>query len=499
MKSIIRGLTTILLIVCFCLNSNAQKVFDFDATCQQAYHEITRLKLTSGGQLIAQARLQNPNNLIPELLESYIDFYTLFFNEDPAEYKTKEDHFSNYLDKLEDGPESSPYYNFCRATVYLQKACVQIKFGSRISAGLNFRKAFGLIKDNRKSFPSFAPNNIIYGPAMVAAGVIPDGYKWLASIFGIKGSIKDGITIMQQFVNSNDPLAKLFFEEACFYYCYIVFYIENKPEDAFQFITQHKLDLVNNHLLGYMAANLAINNKQNEFARNVILNRNPSPEYMKTFIWDFEMGYIKLRHLETAEAAKYFASYLANFKGQFYVKDACQKLSWCYYLQGNNASAESTRQRLLTIGNTDTDADKQANRDAKSGIFPNLLLLKSRVLSDGGYTNEALAVLAGKNSNDFPRIEDRLEFVYRLARIYDDLNKYDDAIKAYNYTISIGEQRQEYYAARSALQLGLIYEKLGKKDLAIACYQKCLGMEDHEYKDSIDQKAKAGLARVKGQ
>src|SRR5205085_1084139 len=136
-----------------------------------------------------------------------------------------------------------------------------------------------------------------------------------------------------------------------------------------------------------------------------------------------------------------------------------EKLSWCYYLQGNNSAAESTRQRLLKIGNTDTDADKQANRDAKSGVFPNVLLLKARVLSDGGYNNEALMVLAGKNSNDFPKIEDRLEFVYRLARIYDDLNKYDDAIKAYNFTINLGEHRQEYYAARSALQLGLIYEK----------------------------------------
>ncbi|HWB25283.1 MAG TPA: tetratricopeptide repeat protein [Chitinophagaceae bacterium] len=499
MKSISARLSFIIILFIPYMSVHAQKVFDFDATCQRAYHEIICLKLNSGQQIINLARQQNPNNLIPELLESYIDFYELFFNEDPAEYKNRKDDFDKYLDKLEEGPDSSPFYNYTRATVLLQKACVQIKFGSMFSAGWNFRKAFGLIKDNRKDFPSFEPNNMIYGPAMVAAGIIPDGYKMLASIFGVKGSVKEGVAIMQAFVNSDDPLAKIYFEEASFYYCYIIFYIENKPEEAFQYITEHNLDVVNNHLLAYMAANLAINNKENEFAKKVILGRNQSPEYMKTAIWDFEMGYIKMRHLETEEAIKYFTSYLDNFKGKFYVKDACEKLSWCYYLMGNNAAAQSAMKRVTEIGNTATDADKQANRDAKSGVFPNILLLKARVLSDGGYNTEALRVLAGKSSNDFSSPEDKLEFVYRLGRIYDDMNNFDSAIKAYNITINIGKNRTEYYAARAALQVGLIYEKLGKKDAAIAYYQKCLNMDDHEYKDSIDQKAKAGIARCKGQ
>lgn len=480
------------------LQCKAEKEYDFSITCQQAYHEITSLKLSSGQLLINKARQEKPDNLIPDLLQSYIDFYILFFNEDPAEYRARKSHFDDYLDKLDEGPRSSPFYYYCRATVYLQKACVQIKFGERVSAGLNFRKAFGMIKDNRKKFPGFTLNNMIYGPAIVAAGLIPDGYKFLASFFGVKGSVKEGISIMEAFVNSNDPWARLFFNEASFYYCYLVFYVQNKPEEAFKYVTSRNLDLVNNHLLAYMATNLAINNKQTETARNIILKKNPSPEYMSTPFWDFEMGYIKMRHLETAEAIKYFESYLAHFKGKFYVKDACEKLSWCYYLQGNIAAAEKATQRLLNSGNTETDADKQANTDAKSGIRPNILLLKARVLNDGGYNHEALNLLAGKSANDFDKAEEKLEFVYRLGRIYDDMGNYEAAIKAYNYTISIGISRQEYYAARSALQAGMIYEHQGKKDTAVMYYQKCLDMEDHEYKNSIDQKAKAGMARCSG-
>ena len=68
----------------------------------------------------------------------------------------------------------------------------------------------------------------------------------------------------------------------------------------------------------------------------------------------------------------------------------------------------------------------------------------------------------------------------------------------YLLAIRLGEGRTEYFAARSALQIAYIYEKEGKKDLAIRYFQQCINMKDHDYKDSLDQKAKAGIARCKG-
>ncbi len=487
-------------LLCFFITAFAfaDKVFDFNTTCQQAYKEITSLRLNDGEKLLAQARQQNPDNLIPDLLDSYIDFFILFFNEDPAELKIRKPHFDKYLDRIGDGPDSSPFYNYSRSVILIQRACVEIKFSQRWSAGWDFRKAFSLIKDNRKKFPAFAPNNMIYGPMQVVAGTIPDSYKWLAGLFGIKGSINNGMILIENVLNSNDGYARLFSNEASFYYCYILFYIENKPEETFHYISQKKLDLVNNNLLAYMAANLAINNKMDEFARNIIQHKNDSPDFLQTPIWNFEMAYVQMRNLELNDAIKNFNFFLSYFKGNFYVKDAWEKLAWCYYLQGNMPAANNAKQMILKKGNTDTDADKQANKDAKSARWPNPVLLKARMLSDGGYNTQALATINTKSFQDFSVIEDQLEFTYRLARIYDDLNKDDIAIKNYLNAIAIGENRTEYYASRAALQIGLIYEKQGNKILAIQYYKKCLNMDDHDYKDSIDQKAKAGVSRCTG-
>ncbi|HNP22678.1 MAG TPA: tetratricopeptide repeat protein [Panacibacter sp.] len=478
--------------------ASAEKVFDFSLTCQRAYQQINSLKLDSGEQLVNQARKENPDNLIPEILDSYIDFYILFFNEDPKDYDRLMGHFSDRLDKLEEGPDNSPFYNFCRTTLYMQRACVEIKFGRQWSAGWDFRKAFALVKQNKKDFPSFVLNNVFYGPMLVAAGTIPDGYKWMAGLFGIKGSIKDGIAVIEQLVASQDSYARLFFNEVSFYYCYIIFYIQNDPDKVFRYVDQQKLDLVNNHLLAYMAANLAVNNKKNDLAASIIQKRNQSKDYLDISVWDFELAYTRLRRLQTNEAIYYFQQFNSEFKGKFYVKDALEKLSWCYYLQGNMKAAEATRKLVISKGNTQSDADKQADRAAKAGSWPNPLLLKARLLSDGGYSKEALELLNGKSAADFERPEDKLEFAYRVGRIYDDLGRNEEAVGMYLLAIRLGEGRTEYFAARSALQIAYIYEKEGKKDLAIRYFQQCINMKDHDYKDSLDQKAKAGIARCKG-
>ena len=488
-----------LLVCLLSLQSFSQKVYDFNATCKSAYNDILKLKLKTGKELVEKARKENPNNLIPEFLDGYIDFFVLFFNEDADEYAALKIKFDKRLEAYDNGPANTPFYRYCKTITYIQRAAVKIKFGERFSAGWDFKKANSLIKDNRSKYPSFQPNNMVYGPIEMVIGTIPSGYRWITSLFGMKGSVSDGMQIMKSFISSTDPYAKLFSNEAIFYYCYLTFYIENKPDEVFKLIQSKKLDIVNNHLFAYLAANLGINSKQNDYAETVILKRNQSDDYLKTSAWDFELGYVKLHQLKLDEAIIYFQNFIRDFKGNFYVKDVLQKLSWAYYLKGNQEEAEKYRQLTIRKGNTDSDADKQAYKDAKKGVWSNQLLLKARILNDGGYNKEALAILQGKTSNDFTKAEEALEFAYRSARINDDMGRDDEAIKDYKTAIKLGKERTEYYAARAALQLGYIYEHRNQKALAIAAFKECLDMGDHEYKDSLDQRAKSGIARCKGE
>jgi hypothetical protein len=475
-------------------DSASAQVFDFNVRCQQAYKEIIQLKLKTGQLLLDQEKRNQPENLIPYFLENYIDFFILFFEEDPEEYQKRVGNLDKRLGLMNKGPENSPYFLFTKSVIHFQWAAVRIKLGYNWDAGWELRRAYLQIKENAKLFPSFTPNMVFNGAMQVAVGTIPDGYKWLGNLFGMKGSIKTGMEELGSFLESKNSLSLLFHDEAVFYYLFLKFYMENDKEGVFAYIKQQRLDVKNNHLHTYLAVNLAINNQQSDYAKRILLERNTSADYLSTSAWDLEMGYIAITHLEP-DAGKYFERFIHSFKGKFYLKDALQKLSWHYYLQGNQTQADYYRKLIITKGGTLTDADQQALKEAQTNKWPNKTLLQARLLNDGGYHAEALRLLYGKRVSDFKLIEDQLEFAYRVGRIYDAMGRDEEGIGFYKQAIALGEFRKEHYAARAALQIGYIYEEKGDKSSAIQWFERCLKMKDHDFKNSIDQRAKAGIER----
>ncbi len=77
--------------------------FDFNANCRKAYEEIIKLKVVTGSQLLEEEKKAHPNNLIPYFLDNYIDFFTLFFNEDPVEFRRRKPSLEQRLDPNEKG------------------------------------------------------------------------------------------------------------------------------------------------------------------------------------------------------------------------------------------------------------------------------------------------------------------------------------------------------------------------------------------------------------
>ena len=77
----------------------------------------------------------------------------------------------------------------------------------------------------------------------VAAGTIPPGYQWLSNIAGYPGHRSERTCkTWNTCLNSNDPNARIFHNEAAFYFLYLKFYILNQREEVFQIYTTAKLE-----------------------------------------------------------------------------------------------------------------------------------------------------------------------------------------------------------------------------------------------------------------
>ena len=120
---------------------------------------------------------------------------------------------------------------------------------------------------------------------------------------------------------------------------------------------------------------------------------------------------------------QYMNQFLRNYKGNLYAKHAQQIKSLYYYATGNVAKAKDEMNAITSIGNTTIDADKQANRFAQAGVFPNVNLLKVRMAMDGGYFEKALQYLNNIKESDLSALADLVEYHYRYARVYAKTNK----------------------------------------------------------------------------
>jgi tetratricopeptide (TPR) repeat protein len=248
----------------------------------------------------------------------------------------------------------------------------------------------------------------------------------------------------------------------------------------------------------FVKVNIAVNYRKADEALRLLEQARKDNAYNRFPILDYELAtayYLKLE----PEAINYFQKFANRFTGKMFVKDAWQKMALSYYLKGDMKQADACRNKILQTGSLQTDADKQAQRFAEGSEWPNAQLLQVRLLIDGGYYSTALKKISAVNENSFSSISDKLEYNFRLARIYDELGDEAKALAYYRNTTAKGTGRKEQFAARAALQIGFLYERMNMRQEALAAYRQCLNMKNHDFQNSIDQQAKSGINRLSGE
>ncbi len=471
-----------------------QPHFKPSANCVAAYQNFISFKLGNGRSYLSKEIKTDPYNRLIVVLQNYEDFVQLTFADDPDQYKRRKSLKDKRLAFLNGADKNSPYYRLSKGIIHLQWSLIHIKYKENWKAANDFRKAHAYFKENKKLFPKFKETDIFYGAQKTIIGTLPSNYKWITNIIGLKGNMKLGMQLLR---NSIGAKSKLFKDDAIFYYIFLNEIVLNDSKKALRLLKTYNVDTKNNYLYTFMASNLMLNNYRAKEVIPIIQNRNKNKGYLQPIIFDYVLGAAYLHQLEYKKAIPYLKKYL-NTKSYFYKKDAALKIAFAYYLSNNTKLANYYKAKIPNVGTSITDMDKQALKTYKQKRFSNKSLLKARLLFDGGSFNAATKILENNTLKLQLSTLEQLEWNYRLARVYDESRKIQPAIAYYKKTLTTPNPSNEYYPARAALQLAYIYEKLNKKSTAAKYFNKVLSVEGHEYKTSLDHKAKSGLLRIQG-
>ncbi len=482
----------ILLFLIISYTSHAQYKFEYNVRQAALYNKISALKLSEASADVFTELNKDPNNLSTIHLANYIDFYELFFSENPATYakqKGSQDKRITLLNKL---PDTNPNKTYAKAVQYFQWALVKIKFKDYLSAAADLRASYLMFKENQLKFPKFGQSLAYIGAIETVVGTIPSKYRWLANIIGLKGNVKTGVSLVEKAMaapNKQYPI------DVMFLYVYIKQYFSNQPEQALSMLQSVASQSANNRLITFMIANITLNQNKADATIAVIMDNKNKLGFLEIPMLDYELGTAYMYQLND-KCITYLQQFIRNSKGKFYIKDTYYKMSLYAYMQGKKVEAEKYRLAIHSSGNTETDADKSAEKFYENPSYSHPELLKARFQCDGGYFMAALLIMQKLPVSSMVSPLQQLEYNYRLGRIFHDLNRYEEAVKAYDLAIKLGADKTAYFASRAALECGKIYEKQNNKPLAAQYYNKCLAMDDHDYKSSIDQQAKTGMQRI---
>ncbi len=475
------------------------QTFVVDENCIKAYQEIIALRFEKGDSLVSLLKKQQPENTMLLVLENYSDFLKLFISEDKQQFELRKGQKDIRLRSIEKILTPEPYLLWSQAAIHLQWAFVRLKFGENYTAALEIRRAYLLLSENEKLYPNFLPNQLYLGLAHALIGTVPDDYQWLVRLASMSGSVEQGVSEMENVLQKCEQLSdyQYLYNEALFFLGFTSMnLIPNTDRWKIWLNSLQSVDQTN-ALMVFLKANAAMRLGHNDQAFEVLTNRPMGKDNFSFPYLDYLTAETLLRKLDL-KARNYYHRFLLQYKGMNYRQDALRKLAWICLLEGDDHGYDDWMK--LVPGQTDgkVEADQQAVREAENNQKPDINLLKSRLLFDGGYYSEALECMMNSpllQQSDV--LEIRLEMHYRKGRILHELKRFPEALSQYDTTLLLGAASSLYYAANAALKAGEICELTDQKILAKTYYERCLSLNPEEYKSGIHLKAKAGLNRLR--
>ncbi len=474
----------------------SQKYFEYSSTAVSAYNEILSLRFQEARETLVHLRISEPDNLIVHSLQNYLDCLGIFIGEEVQTYQKLKDQKSLRLQQIKThGDRQSPYYLYTQADIHLQWAITRVKFEDYFQAVMEIKRAFNLLKQNDAQFPDFMPNKKNLGLLHALIGTVPDQYRWGLKLLGMSGTIAQGKKEIEEVLSYADRNTFVFKEEAYMMYAYLLLHLENEQEKAWSLIDNSSVDPTTNPLACFVKANVAMKTGRNDLAITILENKPSGKKYFPFPYLHFMEGIARLNRLDS-DADVHLKLFLSKTAGIHYIKEAYQKLAWHSLVHGKAYLYERYMQACKSLGSAVIEEDKTALYEARIKHVPDQVLLKARLLFDGGYYKRATECLEEFDLSNNIESKFRLEYYYRMGRLMHVQKKYPEALHYYQLTIEEGAHEAFYFACNAALLSGEIYEKLTEYDNAEAYYLKTLLIKPDQYQASLHQRAKAGLNRL---
>ncbi len=468
-------ITTVLFLISTVTFSN----LDYNNNIKEIHSSIMNLDFQKSDSLIHIETINNPQNSYISYFKTYRFFLQTYFNTTNNNYDNffiSSEHSLEILDN-EDNKETAL---ILLATLSIQQAFIHFLWGEHMSYVRSLMQGQSYI-DNINSKSQNTEYLKIRSIYEVIGGSVPNKFKSVAKWFNIKGSPQKGLSLIDNYLLNNKQSSA-----------------NNTEGQIIKLYLKHFLDvsesnnIENNNLLYQYVFLITshISNKDKLGMIKKLESNHKLPSYFNFLKGKF------LLELLNKEGLVIMDNYIRNHQSNSLIQSAHFYKAWYYCSQNENDLLRKEIEKTKNINSPNFPMDKKSLERVEQFDQWNPLLIKSRMLFDAGEYKQALSCIKrGGIQKELISKSDKIEYLYRLARIYEKLKNINKALNLYQIVINTNED-ELYFVAYSAYCSGKIYYLRRQQKLALDFFAKALELNNGEYKTSIEKKCTFAIENI---
>lgn len=456
-----------------------------------------RLELDKASQLIEYEY----NPIYQTYFSHHIAFYKALISENQG-YQDEFNAVTNLAYATLEKKKPDGMRNVFMAEFLFERAVLNLKTRNYLSAANEIRKSHNILTNNLKNYPNIVMTKRLLGLYEIALTTIPSEFKGIVELLGYKGNVIEGIAKLR-FAAQKSELMRT---ECEILLIYVQKHILADIDGAYKQIDSlHKTD-PSNLLFTYLKANLSMDKKKNNQAILLLHEAEKIQETTPVISFPFLeylLGKTYFFQQQYFESAQYYEKFLGQYRGKNIRSEVSYKKALCAELLGNRESARKQYLSVLELPSTDLDEDNYAKKWAgmlskRPLTETETVLLKTRNQFDGGYfiaCQETLEILISKIQQ--LNYDERCEVYYRMGRLFLEKKNYPKAKLYLNLAIQQNPTYNLWMKVYAHYYSGVLMENLADWHSARRFYRLALSFSNYDFQKGLEQKAKAGLDRLK--
>lgn len=364
---------------------------------------------------------------------------------------------------------------------------------------LDLRRSYALLEDNLEEYPEFSLTKKNYYILQALLSNVPDTYRGLVEFLGYKTdqykALKE-LDALQQALELDQDYG-IFRKEVNLYRAVLMHGLTERYDEALQIIRDNTTDYKSNPISCFIRGKMCLDSKKTSEAIEV-LEHFAGADCPFPYI-NYDLGNAYLYSLN-AKCKVYFAYYILQSPGEGLMNDTYLRMAWWGYMNEDPEFTDEWLGYMVSPNPSAREKDEIALKEAAILKKTHPLLIKARLTFDGGYYEYSLEQIQDKETEVATDAFNTVRYHYQMARLYQDMNAFDDAVQWFQKVEETPFNNKEYFVPVSLYNMGLIYEnRLKDPEKALYYYSKCMDYRNYPYASTYRYKSELAIQRLESE